>query len=222
MTQSRALVAAAVVAGSLYLVGAVALGTPPKSTDSPAQVVAWFRDHSDSVRVYAWTLTFGTLAFATLAGIVRGLLPDPYRDVFMLGAAAFIVETAIQGWLWAGLALHPDTLNPATARTVLDVATFWGPILTGATTTMIGAVTALGLLRPSPIPRWLVLIGAVAFIEQAIETVTVFSTKGFTAPGGDMNILLGAGLTAIWLIALMVWAASRLSAAPQADRPPPY
>jgi hypothetical protein len=27
--------------------------------------------------------------------------------------------------------------RPATARTVLDVAVFWGPVLTGATTTMI-------------------------------------------------------------------------------------
>ncbi|MEA2425528.1 MAG: hypothetical protein QOH13_1938 [Thermoleophilaceae bacterium] len=216
MTQSRALVLAAVVAGGLYLVGAIALGTPPKATDSPADVVAWFRDHSDSARLYAWTLTFGTLAFATLAGMVRGLLPAPYRDVFMLGAAAFIVETAIQGWLWAGLALHPGTLNASTARTALDVASFWGPVLTGATTTMIGAVTALGLLRPSPIPRWLVAIGAVAFIEQAVETITIFGKSGFTAPGGDMNILLGAGLSAVWLIALVVWAAGRLSAAPRA------
>jgi hypothetical protein len=42
-------------------------------------------------------VTFGTLAFAVVAGIIRGLLPAPFGDVFLLGAAAFIVENAVQG-----------------------------------------------------------------------------------------------------------------------------
>jgi hypothetical protein len=136
-------------ARALYLVGAVALGSPPGATDSPIQVSAWFRDHHDAVRVYAWTAAFGTLAFAVVAGVIRGMLPAPFGDVFLLGAGAFIIETAVQTWLWAGLALHPGLLAPSTARRVLDVASFWGPILTGATTTMIGAVTVLGPRRES-------------------------------------------------------------------------
>jgi hypothetical protein len=51
------------------------------------------------------------------------------------------------------------------------------------------------------------VIGIIAFVEQAIETITVFGSSGFTEPGGDMNLLLGAGLTAIWLGATVVWAA---------------
>jgi hypothetical protein len=47
------LVAAAIGAGVLYLVGAVALGSPPEATDSPARVVAWFHEHHDAARVYA-------------------------------------------------------------------------------------------------------------------------------------------------------------------------
>jgi hypothetical protein len=207
VSKSAALVTAAVVGGLLYVVGAVALGSPPGATDSPAEVVAWFRDHHDSARLYAWTATLGMLAFATVAGIVRGSLPEPFGSVFLLGAAAFITENAIQGWLWAGLALHPDALQPATARLILDVASFWGPILTGATTTMIGAVTALGFRKDSPVPTWLTVIGAIAFLEQAIETITVFGTHGFIAPGGDMNLTLGAALTFVWLVALVVWAA---------------
>jgi hypothetical protein len=52
----------------------------------------------------------------------------------------------------------------------------------------------------------------IAFVEQAAETVTVFGTHGFIAPGGAMNLALGAGLTAIWFVALVVWAAGRLRA----------
>ena len=54
------------------------------------------------------------------------------------------------------------------------------------------------------------MLGAIAFAEQAVETITVFGTHGFTAPGGDMNILLGAGLTLAWLIGLVAWAVRRL------------
>jgi hypothetical protein len=208
MDQARALIVAAVSAGLLYLAGAIALGTPPSASDSPVTVAGWFADHHDAARTYAWTATFGALAFAVVAGIVRSLLPAPQSAVFLLGAAAFIVENAIQAWVWAGLALNP--LDPSTARTAYDIALFWGPVLTGSTMTMIGAVTVLGLGAEPTIPRWLTLLGAIAFIEQAIETITVFGTGGFIAPGGDMNLILGAALTLVWLVGLVVWAAGRL------------
>jgi hypothetical protein len=210
VSQARALAAAAVAAGALYLVGALALGTPPEATDTPVQVAAWFRDHHHAVRLYAWTATVATLAFAVVAGIIRCNLPRPFGDVFLIGAAAFIVESAVQAWLWGALALHTNSLQPATARTVLDIASFWGPVLTGATMTMIGAVTVLGFRARPLIPRWLVALGVIAFLEQAFETITVFGTHGFTAPGGDMNLLLGAGLTAVWLGGLVIWTTIRM------------
>lgn len=213
MSQRRILIVAAVAAGALYLAGAVALGSPPETADSPLRVVAWFRDHHDAARFYAWTATFGSLAFAVVAGVIRATLPGPSRDVFLLGAAAFIVETALQAWFWGGLALHSSSLEPGSARSLLDVASFWGPVLTGATTTMIGAVTVLGLRQGVLIPRWLFLLGLIAFAEQAVETITIFGTHGFIAPGGAMNVLLGAGLTAAWLAGLVVWAAQRLGQA---------
>jgi hypothetical protein len=45
-------------------------------------------------------------------------------------------------------------------------------------------------------------IAAVALVEQLIETVTIFGSHGFIAPGGPMNIYLGAGLTAVALLSL--------------------
>jgi hypothetical protein len=213
MSQGRVLVAAAIAAGVLYLVGAVALGSPPGASERPLKVLAWLRDHRNDARLYAWTAAFGTLAFAVVAGIIRGVLPAPSRDVFLLGAGAFIAETAVQAWFWAALALHPRSLQPVTARLVLDVASYWGPILTGATTAMIGSVTVLGLRARPLIPRWLTVIGALAFLEQAVETVTVFGRHGFIAPGGAMNVVLGAIVTAVWIGALVVWGATRLARA---------
>ncbi|HEY7256692.1 MAG TPA: hypothetical protein VH476_08405 [Solirubrobacterales bacterium] len=146
------------------------------------------------------------------------MLPSPHGNVFILGAAALIIETATAAWIWGGLALHPGTLDPATARTVYDVELFWGPVLTGAMMAMIGSVTVLGLGSRRSIPLWLTLTGAIAFIEQAVETITAFGTGGFIAPGGDMNLVLGAALTLVWLGALAVWAVGRLGAA---TRPQP-
>lgn len=127
-----------------------------------------------------------------------------------------MIENAIQAWVWAALALHPSSLEPGASRTFLDLASFWGPLLTGATITMIGAVTVLGFMRPPAIPRWLTVLGVIAFVEQVVETITIFGTGGFIAPGGAMNLILGAGLTLLWLAGLTIWAAGRLG---QLERP---
>jgi hypothetical protein len=206
---SRALVGAAVVASVLYLSGTVALGTPPGAADTGAQVVAWFREHRDGVRWFVWAITVNAPLFALIFALMRRLLPAPHRDVFLVGAITFVVTTAVQTWFWGALALHADRLEPATARTVLDVAVFWGPVLTGATTTMIAPVTLLALRTQAGLPRWLGVLGAVVFVEQAVETMTIFGSTGFTEPGGAMNLQLGAGLFTIWLLAFAVWGSFR-------------
>ena len=48
-------------------------------------------------------------------------------------------------------------LGAATARAILDVAVFFGPVFTGTTTTMIAPVTLLGLRERAGIPFWLAL-----------------------------------------------------------------
>jgi len=106
------------------------------------------------------------------------------------------------------MALHPDRLESATARAILDVVIFYGPVLTGTTATMMAPVTLLALRGRAGLPRWLGVLGAVAFTEQAIETVTIFGWTGFTQPGGAMNMQLGAGLTLGWILAFALWVAS--------------
>ena len=200
------MLAAAVAAGALYLIGAVALGTPPRADDSARAVATWVSEHESGIRTYAWTATFGTLAFAVVIALLAVAIPPPQRLVLLIGGGAFVVETALQAWFWAGAALHAKTRDPGTTQAILDVGRLWGPVLTGTTMTMIAAVTSLW----REIPGWLRALGVIAFAEQAAETVTVFGTHGFTAPGGDMNVLLGAGLTAIWLLGFVVWAYRRL------------
>jgi len=205
---SRALVVSAVVLTGVSLAGMTALGTPPAAADSGDQVVAWLRAHREGVR---WSVLAGTASaplFALVVSLLRRLLPPPHPDLFLIGGVAILVAISIQSWFWGGLALHADQLEPATARALLDVAVFFGPVLTGAWITMIAPVTLLAL-RGSGMPRWLGILGTVAFVEQAIETVTIFGSTGFVEPGGAMNLQLGAGLVGVWLLAFALWAGLR-------------
>jgi hypothetical protein len=88
-----------------------------------------------------------------------------------------------------------------TARSLLDVGAYFGPVLTTTDVEMGGAV-ALAALRDGSLPRWLGWISAVFAVEQLAETATIFGTSGFAAPGGDWNNMLGAGLFMVWIVAL--------------------
>jgi hypothetical protein len=193
---SWVLLGAALAVLILYAVGVIALGTPPTASDSGGQVVTWFRVHRDGARWFVWAATISIPPFAVMFALLRRLLPTPHRDVFLIGAVVFAVTYAVQAWTWGGLALHADRLEPTTARAVLDVAVFWGPVLTGATTTMIAPVTLLALRGQAGLPRWLGVLGAVAFAEQAFETITVFGSTGFTEPGGPSRRWTYCGLDA--------------------------
>jgi hypothetical protein len=141
--------------------------------------------------------------------LLRRLLPSPHRDMFLFGAVAYTAEIGVWSWFWAGLALHPDQLQPPMARAILDVGVFMGPVLTASTTTMMAPVTLLALRGQSGIPRWLGALGLIAFLEQSVETITIFGSTGFTQPGGAMNMQLGAGLTFVWILAFGFWGGFR-------------
>jgi hypothetical protein len=187
---------------ALYVLSGVVLGDPPGPTASGQEVVDWFAAHGGQVRTYVWLSTVFGPFFATYAALVRHRLPAPHRDVFFVGAIAMFAVTAVSVWIWAGLSWHADQLQPATARVLLDVTSFWGPVLTGVTTSMLAPVVVLSWGRNAVLPRWLGVVGGIALVEQTIETVTIFGRTGFTAPGGPMNLLLGAGLCIIWLLCL--------------------
>jgi len=206
---SPALLAATAVVAILSVLALLVWGTPPAAAETGAQVVGWFREHRDAARWWTWILTVAMPPAAIMFALLRRLLPAPHSDVFLIGAISYLVALSVQAWIWGGLALHADQLEPAIARTVLDIGVLFGPVLTGATTTMIAPVTLLALRGRAGLPMWLGLLGAVAFGEQAVETITIFGSTGFTQPGGAMNLQLGAGLTLAWMVAFGVWGGTK-------------
>jgi hypothetical protein len=199
---STVLLSVTIASVVLYVAAALALGTPPDAAADGAEVAAWFGAHGTAVRGYVWLLTLLAPVAGTQIALVRHRLPAPYRDVFLVGGITFVAETATTSWIWAALSAHATTLGPGTARALLDVASFWGPVLTGSTVTMLVPVVVATARGAIDLPRWLTVLGVVALVEQVVETITVFGHTGFTAPGGPMNLYLGALLTLAWFAGL--------------------
>ncbi len=178
MRRSTVLLSSTVGFAVLFAASGLAIGTTPDAGDSGPQVVTWLADHHDGVRLSLWCITVALMLFAVFAALVREQLPTPHRDVFFFGAITLAAETAVQGWVLAGLSWHTPQLAPATARTVLDVASYWGPVLTSASVLMLVPVALLALQGRAGLPRWLGVVAAVAAVEQVVETITIFGTTG--------------------------------------------
>ncbi len=198
----------------LYSGSFTALGSSyPTVNSSGQEVVDWFTNHGTNAQIYAWTAAFAALTLTVFGGMVAGLLPKPHRYVFFGGILAWVVTGMVQAWFWAGLALHPQGLDPATARTLFDIPQYWGPIINGATMTMAAPFIPLAFGRSPIIPKWFGWLSVVFFVEQGVETITVFGQSGFLAPGGAMNLYLGGVIGMAWVIGGMVWSFNRLGTA---------
>jgi len=204
--------------GILYVAGFVALGgSYPTIESSGRQIIEWFSNNGASARIYAWTAAFFSLGLAIFGGQVSALLPKPHRYIFLTGVLGFAITSQVQAWFWAGLAFHPQGLDPAAARTIFDIPAYWGPLVNGSTTAMAAAVAALGFGASPIIPRWLTWLSAIFFLEQAIETITVFGQSGFIAPGGSMNVYLGGVIGFLWVAGVVRWALRQMGSAAQTE-----
>jgi hypothetical protein len=201
MNSSKVPLLSALAAAALFVVGSAFLGTPLQVDDSPAKTVAWLQLHQADVPVAVVCFTLSAIPLFVLAAWVRRALPDVYGYAFLAASGAFVAEFLVSSWFLSGAALHADTIDPGTARSLLDVGAYFGPVLTTTDGVMAGAV-ALAALREGVLPRWVGWLSAVFAVEQLAEMSTIYGTSGFAAPGGAWNSMLGAGLFMVWIIGL--------------------
>lgn len=211
MMASRILLVSILLTAVFYIGGFVALGSGFPTVDmSGEEIIAWFTENGIKARIYVWTSAFLSLGLAIFTGLVAWVMPKPHRYIFFSGVIGCLITAQVQAWFWAGLAFHPEGLDPSTARTLFLIPAFWGPLINGSMATMVIAFVALGMAKQPIIPRWLTFLSIVFGLEQLIETVTVFGTSGFIAPGGAMNVYLGGMLGFLWVGGVVRWAMPRL------------
>jgi hypothetical protein len=192
------------IAFAVLFAGALVSVPTLPGIDKPGyDIVSFVDEHSGAMRMQAMLVAFGLLALVVVLGYARDRLSGPWAYVFTIGAAVVLVEVFIAMWFTAGLALHPDQLGSATARTITDIVTMWGPVLTVAD--IMVAAPILFAANDDRFPRWLGIVAAVFAVEQLIETITIIGPPAsFISPGGAMNFYLGGPLFIIFFLALGV------------------
>jgi len=187
----------------LFTAGLLIVPTLPGIDKPGYDIVSFVNAHSGAMRMQVLLVTFGALALVVVLGYARDRLTGPPGYVFTIGSALVLVEFFIAMWFGGGLALHPDQLGSATARTVADIASMFGPILTLAD--VMVAVPILLAANAGRFPRWLGILAAVFAVEQLIETITIIGPPAsFISPGGAMNFYLGGPLFIVFFLALGV------------------
>lgn len=193
-------IVAAVSYVALLVVGLFVVPTAPGVSASGARLVRFYRDHAAGVRATTWLGAVSLIPLAVLIAQLRSRLAGVARDIALLGAVGLVATTIVWSWFGAGLALHADRVPPATARALADVSAYFGPVLTVSIILLVVPVGVAAWRRDSMLPRWLAWLSFGFALEQSVETVTIFGTRGFTAAGGAMNFDLGAMLFLAWLI----------------------
>lgn len=205
-------------AGLAYALFAVAglflLPKPPDIDATGQELVDYLKDNGGSIRAVTWLTTLGLLALVPLIAAIRERLVGIGRDIMLVGATSVAILTTVWVWTNVGLALHPDTLDPGVARTLTDVAAYYGPTLTAMVILFAAPVGVAAWHQRGGLPRWLAWVTLVLVAEQLVETSTTLATSGFLAPGGPMNLELGAGLFLIWIVATGVAISPRSTSNP--------
>jgi hypothetical protein len=187
----------------LFTAGLLIVPTLPGIDKPGYDIVSFVNAHAGAMRMQVLLTTFGALALVIVLGYARDRLAGPPGYVFTIGSALVLVEFFIVMWFNGGLALHPDQLGSATARTIADITSMFGPILTVAD--IMVAVPILLAANAGHFPRWLGIIAAVFAVEQLIETITIIGPPAsFISPGGAMNFYLGGPLFIVFFLGLGV------------------
>lgn len=197
----RVPLAAAVAFAVLSVFAVVVVPLGPGIERPGADVVEHVTAHAGMIRLQALLTALAMLAGVVILGYTRDRLDGPAGYIFTVGAAVLIAQVGVQVWLTAGLALHPTMLEAATARTLADVASMCGPLLTVAAILMAGPV--VWAARQGRLPRWMGLIAAIFVVEQFVELLTIIGPVGsFIAPGGPMTVFGGGTLFGVFFFGL--------------------
>ncbi len=119
MKPSRILLVNILATAVFYIGSFVALGNGfPTIESSGQEIVQWFAGHAANARIYAWAAAFLSCGLVIFAGQIAALLPKPHRYIFLGGVLGYALTAQVQAWFWAGLAFHPQDLDPSAARTI--------------------------------------------------------------------------------------------------------
>ncbi len=208
----------------LAVVGFVAGGEAPKTSDAAADVVRYFDSNRSQVIAGSVLFAFGLVFLLWFAAAVANHLRESGEGraaaTVLASGAAFVAVQLMLSTLYATLAFSIGGAAQDTTKLLFefDLAL---DVLGGLPAGLFILAASVGLKRIGSIPAWLAWAGvAVAAIE--LLRVTVWAREGFWSPsGGYMVLAIACGL--LWILATSIVLVRRqpsTAAAPSAPATP--
>ena len=191
---------AAIVFVVLVIVSAFIGGTPPKTSDSPAKIVKYFRDNQDALKIGSYLGGLSLIAFLWFLGTLFGRLRRAEGGAGRVSGIALVggVVTGAIAMVGNGIdsygALHPD----ASAGAFLVATAVFGYV--SFAVAVFVAATSVVVLRTKVLPSWFGWAGAAVAIVWLVGAASV-STDSDAIGTVGLVALIG---WAIWLVALGV------------------
>lgn len=232
MTTNRTTASAGVAAilfGSLGIVGAVMTGHPPMPEKPVADIVAWYHHHRQGVYVSQLLVAVAAAALVWFAALVRHDVAgrdgaSGHAAVFSTSSAAAVALFIAGGWAQLTLAVGVNRVGespaPASVRLLSDLIWLhWGGLT--VVVAVVAASLSMVLLDGVVGARWVGGLGVVAAVMLAVGAAAGF----FPTTAGKQNPIAVLGFIGFLVFALtvllagvtMIWGTTVRTAQPAAS-----
>lgn len=194
--------------------------TPPGYDDSAQQVLEYVHDNRGDIQAATALFALGGFLFLWFLGSLARALrlaegPGPARlaaIAFAGGVTTVAVATVGQAAQWAA-SYHTD-LDPNLVRGLYDVGIGAFLVVGLGIAALIGATSALALLRAGTLPSWLAIYGAAFTLYTLVVTVvgTFQETGAFSPSDGVLGLLVFLGFL-LWTLATSIVLVRKVGAA---------
>jgi hypothetical protein len=192
----------------LLVVAGLLTGTPPKTDEPTANVVAYLDDKRDALRwqvvlfaIAVILIVWFTASFAALMARTDGVSPLqaalPLAGVTAIFAIAFAGGAPLYALVWRG----PTGSSPDLVRLVWDANNLASSFVCIAGVIVFLASAAL-IMRSVVLPAWLAWLALVAAVVNAVGALAILFDTDQTAwaPGGFVPGLLALLAAAVWIL----------------------
>lgn len=177
-------------------------GEPPKVSDSPQDVAAYFTDNRSRVLLSSFLFAVGLVLFLWFAGAVANTLRESGEGrvaatALAAGTAWVVIQlvlTAITAALAHSIATDGDATGVRALFNLSWVLDMMGALPIAATVLAV----SVGLRRTQMIPQWLSWSGVVVSVLLALRSTT-WARDGFWSPTGDYLFIL-LPLALLWIL----------------------
>ncbi len=186
----------------LVAVGPSAFGDTPDTRDTSQYMAEWFVTHRSSVMFGAAALGLGLLAFLWFAGTVATRLERAgHRDAGALASRAATVAVALmvggQVLVLAALAYVIGSEAPGSVKGLFELTLVVSPVV-APFLALVPAAVAWSLRSAPDVPRWFVVVSAVAAVVIAVPTAGYAHSGPLSPDVGQQIVYQGLML---WLLA---------------------